>query len=219
MTLVQKIIEVFSQYEGSPDDLVTECERWARTFAGHEEELRALMLKRRSARRWVPLEEVATALGVEVATEGEARSPLGPAMLQWCEAVSRWPCGPRESPLRTRQMQAAQANPPEEEQVRAWMQVLNAARVGDGHPPHRFVGPARYGVEQDWQQARQGMQKKSRYQLASDQERAFYARLRAADLEDAAAGWEVPLSPIAQAQAEEQADAGLPPAARRFVGR
>lgn len=219
MTLVQKIVEVFSQYEGAPDDLVTECERWVRTFAGHEEELRAFMLKRRSARRWVPLEEVATALGVEVATEGEARSPLGPAMLQWCEAVSRWPCGPRETPLRTHQMQAAQASPPEEEQVRAWMQALTAARVADGHPPHRLVGPARYGVEQEWQAARQNMHKKGRYQLDASREEAFRAKLRDADRQDAAAGWEVPLSPTAQAQAEEQADAGLPPAARRFVGR
>ena len=222
VSVIQKIVQVFSEFEGAPDDLVGECARWVATFAGHEERLRALMLQRRPERRWVPLEQVARTLGVDVAADaqGEGVGRIGPISRQWSEASVRFPCGPREARVRAQQSaQVSGRRGPTEEEAREWTRALTTARVADGNHPHRLVGPARYEVESAWNEAYCIARSKGRYCLSDEQERAFTAYLRDADLKDAAAGWEVPPSPTAQAQAEEEADAGLPPAARRFVGR
>lgn len=221
MSIIRSALEAFANFEGAPFGIQEEIERWESVFEGREEALRTWLRPRFKHKKWVPLEAAAAALGVDVATESQGVGPIGPISRQWSEASVRWPCGPQEARVRASQAQqvASRRAGPTEEEAREWTRALTTARVADGHPPHRLVGPARYEVESTWNEAYCIARSKGRYCLSDEQDRAFTAYLRDADRQDAAAGWEVPLSPTAQAQAEEEADAGLPPAARRFVGR
>lgn len=220
MSIVRAALEAFANFEGAPFGIQEEIERWEAVFEGREEALRTWLRPRFKGKKWIPLEQAASALGVDLGTEAEGVAPAGPIARQWSEASTRFPCGPREARVRAQQSaQVSGRRGPTEEEAREWTRALTTARVADGNHPHRLVGPARYEVESAWNEAYCIARAKGRYCLSDEQDRAFTAYLRDADRQDAAAGWEVPLSPTAQAQAEEEADAGLPPAARRFVGR
>lgn len=216
--VIRSALEAFANFTGAPFEIQEEIERWEQVFEGKEEAVRAWLRPRFKDKRWIPLDQVAAALGVDLGAEVPGIAPIGPIASQWSEASTRFPCGLLESRVRAQQSaQVSSRGGPSEDQARDWLHALSTARVADGHPPHRLVGPARYEVEQAHREAWQLARSRGRDALSREEERAFAAYFRDADRKDAAAGWEVPASP--SAQSEEEGDAGLPPAARRFVGR
>jgi hypothetical protein len=188
MTTIGKIIAAFGALDGAPSNIEAEAERWERAFNGHEDRLRAYMAAQFRGRKWVPLETVATALGVELPLE--RRSPPGPMCSQWSEAAYGRLQGPKATAERDEFMRwfTGSAIVSEADYLAA-IRRLNAARIADGDKPARLVGPARYQVEEAQREAWVVARSKGRPGLSREQEAEFAAYLADADRRDAEAGW------------------------------
>jgi hypothetical protein len=188
---------------GAPTDLDIEARRWADGLPGREAAVRAT-LTASAEPRWMTLEEVAHTLRARLASPAQAAPvagvdgpPAGPGpMLRQLGAAScAWPCGPLEQAARVRigdRIQAIgtqQRRAITEEEATAAIRALSRARVSDGHPAHRLVGPARYQVEEAQREAWAVARSKGRAGLSREQEAEFAAYLADADRRDREAGW------------------------------